>query len=209
MKSVFIDTCTTLDIEFVDPENNIRIKTDDVCDFLNKYFVEIGSKNKDQNIPATDIPNLLNGYVFDDILLPEVISLIKDIDVSKDSCLDGIITSIIKNALLAVHEKIMRLFSLSLNTGTFPRKWARGYVNILPKSGELSNPGNWRPITQTCVPSKLLEKIVHKRFMKILCDTDFLSENQYGFRKGRSTQQATFDIVNDLYHNMNSNLISG
>ena len=91
----------------------------------------------------------------------------------------------------------------------FQKKWANGFVNILPKSGDLTNPGNWRPITQTCIPSKMLEKIVHTRLMTILTENNTLSENQYGFRKGKSTQNATFDLTTDFYHNMNSNLVTG
>ena len=77
------------------------------------------------------------------------------------------------------------------------------------KSGDLTNPGDWRPIKQTCIPAIILEKIVHKRFMRILDNNNFLNGNQYGLIKGRSTQQATFNLAPDLYRNLNSNLISG
>ena len=84
-----------------------------------------------------------------------------------------------------------------------------GYVNILPKSGALNNPGNWRPITQTCIPAKLLEKTIQTRLMKILLQNGHINENQYGFVPGRSTQLAVMETVCDLHHAMNSNLITG
>ena len=46
-------------------------------------------------------------------------------------------------------------------------KWAKGLINILPKGGNLKDPSNVRPITQTLLPAKLLEKIVQKRFFEI------------------------------------------
>ena len=40
-----------------------------------------------------------------------------------------------------------------------------GYIILLPKGSDRCNPSNWRPITQTCVPAKMLEKIVQKRLI--------------------------------------------
>ena len=76
--------------------------------------------------------------------------------------------------------------------GIFPRKRAIGYIYILPKGGNKTDPSDWRPITQICVPAKLLEKIVQKRIIDYLNTNNVLSDFQYGFRKGRSTQQAIF-----------------
>ena len=48
-----------------------------------------------------------------------------------------------------------------MTTGIFPKLWSNGTVVLLPKSGDLSNPGNRRPITQTSVFAILFEKIIH------------------------------------------------
>ena len=82
-------------------------------------------------------------------------------------------------------------------------------MNILPKSGNLSNPGNWRPITKTCITAKLLEKTIQTRLIKILLQHGHIDENQYGFVPERSTQLAVMETVCELYHAMNCNLITG
>ena len=176
---------------------------------LTPFFVEVGSRIHNDTpfvLNNNDHPNV---HMFDDVQLPEEQSLIRGIDITKDSCIEGVSSYVLKCALTTVPSKLQRLFSLSLNTGVFPRKWAHGYINILPKSGDLSNPGNWRPITQTCIPAKLKEKVVHKRLMTILTDNNILDDSQYGFRCGRSTQHAIFDLTTDSYHNMNCNLLTG
>ena len=207
LKSVFDENRTNIDIEFIDPVTKCKVEKSETCDFLNKYFVEIGQTSNTRIIPAPVACE--NEYAFENVLLPEIINLIKCIDTTKDSCIHGITSCIFKCALSVLPSKLQQIFSLSLSNGKFPRKWAKGNINILPKSGDLSHPGNWRPKTQTCIPAKMLEKIVHKRLMSILTEKHTLSENQYGFRNGRSTQSATFDLVTDLYHNMNSNLATG
>ena len=207
LKSVFEENKTSLDITFVDPITKCMVNKDDSCDFLNKYFNEIGQSNTVVHLPnEIDCEHV---YDFGGIDLTETVKLIRDIDITKDSCIEGITSYFLKCALSILPMKIHQIFVLSLNRGTFPRKWARGFINILPKSGDLTNPGNWGPITQTCIPAKMLEKIVHNRLMVILSDNNVLNVNQYGFMKGRSTQGATFDLLSDLYHNMNSNLATG
>ena len=210
LRTVFIgESKTDIDVEFIDPIAKTVVPLGNVPDFLNEYFVHIGNRNQtpvyNDDIVHRQVPN----HVFDDITLREIKSLIKEIDISKDSCIDGISAEILKHAFQRIPDKIQMLFQRSINFGIFPRKWAIGYVNILPKSGTLSDPGNWRPITQTCIPAKLLEKTIQTRLMKVLLQYGHINENQYGFVPNRSTQMAVMETICDLYQSLNSNLITG
>ena len=91
--------------------------------------------------------------------------MVLHIDVGKDSCIDGVSTNILKYAMFVNVRAVQHLFSTSLSHGIFPRKWAMGYINILPKGGDKKNPSNWRPITQTCVLAKPLAKLVTVRLL--------------------------------------------
>ena len=93
--------------------------------------------------------------------------------------------------------------------GIFPRKWAIGYINVLPKGGDKTNPSNWRPITQTCLPAKMLEKIVQKRLLSHLDRYHILNDGQFGFRPGRSTQKAIFELTCDVSKYINSDKTTG
>ena len=104
---------------------------------------------------------------------------------------------------------MLHMFQQSLVLGVFPREWAVGYINLLPKGGDKRNPSNWRPITQTCIPGKILEKLVQKRLMKYLNDKSILNDNQYGFRSGYSTQKAIFELLCNLHLSLNSGDIMG
>jgi len=50
------------------------------------------------------------------------------------------------------------LFNL---TGVFPYSWKCARVVPIPKSGDLSNPANYRPISVLPILSKVLEKHIH------------------------------------------------
>ena len=208
LRSVFLgDGISNVDTDFIDPNTNSKISCENVPDFLNDFFVHIGSNNA--HPVHCNVQMDLPVHNFEPLSLREVVTLIKDIDISKDSCIYGISAEIIKHAFQKIPDKIQLLFQRSINSGVFPRKWAIGFVNILPKSGNLSNPGNWRPITQTCIPAKLLEKTIQTRLMKILLQEGLIDDNQYGFVPNRSTQLAVMETVCDLYRAMNSNLVTG
>ncbi len=57
----------------------------------------------------------------------------------------------------------------------------------VPKKGDRSNRSNYRPIDLLSCLSKAFETILNKWFLKYLSSFNFLSDRQYGFRKGRST----------------------
>ena len=56
------------------------------------------------------------------------------------------------------------------------------------KKGEKSDPSNYRPISLTCIASKILEHIVHSHVMKHFEHYNVLTDCQHGFRSKRSTE---------------------
>ena len=136
--------------------------------------------------------------------------MLRQIDVNKDSCIEGITLSILKSAFNVVPNAMSYIFQRSLLlVFFFPKDWAVGYINLLPKGGDKRNSSNWRPITQTCIPAKILEKIVQKQLMQYLTDQNILNKNQSGFRSGYSTQKAFFELLCNLHFSVNRDDIMG
>ena len=70
-------------------------------------------------------------------------------------------------------------------------------------------PSNWRPITQTNLFGKNLEKIIHRHFLRYLLNNDIITDRQYGFLPGKSTQEAIFDLVRHIYSSINNKKLMG
>ena len=185
--------------EFLDANTGEVINETDICDFLNNYYVNIGAANKVIEPPRPIWSQHDPGFVFEPITREEVKEVVKRIDEFKDSCIKGISTTVLKEVFNVLTDHLTYLFNVSFEESKFPRVWAKGFINILPKGGKLNDPSNWRPITQTLLPAKILEKLVQKRFYKILQDENFLDVSQYGFLPGKSTQLAIFDLLKDIY----------
>ena len=97
--------------------------------------------------------------------LLELYGIIVNIDVNISSCVQGIYAKTYKNLLEIMPVRFLKIFGNSLFLGVFPEKWACSTLTFLPKDGDKYNPNNWRPISQTNIFSKILEKCVHIRMI--------------------------------------------
>ena len=139
----------------------------------------------------------------------EILYYTNDIDLNKSSSVLDMSTKNCVDTMRAIPEILCCIYHTSITSGTFPSAWSLGTVILLPKTGELSNPGNWRPITQTSVFAKLFEKIIYNRLYTHLKAQDIFTEFQYGFLPNKSTQLAAFDLVKHIYSSLNNKKIFG
>lgn len=88
-------------------------------------------------------------------------------------------------------------------TGTVPKLYKITKVVPIFKSGDSSEPNNYRPISLISNFAKILEKIVQKRLVNFLNDNDILSTNQFGFRKRNSTLHPLTLLLNKVSDALN------
>ena len=74
------------------------------------------------------------------------------------------------------------------HTGEWPTPWAQSLVITLPKKGNLQQCQNYRKISLTSHPSKVMLNRLKPRVEKII------TEEQAGFRAGRSTTEKIFSL---------------
>src|SRR5678815_2006345 len=94
---------------------------------------------------------------------------------------------VLKECAYVQTPPLVQLYSLCLNTSTFPQCWKHAHVQPIPKKGSRSDPSNYRPITLTSIPSKIFETLLNSHFLDHLESHSLLSDRQYGFRRSRST----------------------
>ena len=58
-------------------------------------------------------------------------------------------------------------------------------------------PKNYRPVSLTCVISKVMEKIIRDALVSFFIDNGILSERQFGFVPGRSCTLQLFVFVEE------------
>ena len=90
---------------------------------------------------------------------------------------------------------------MSIVTGVVPADWKRAIVVPLYKSGDATQPCNFRPISVLSVIGKLAEKVVSLQLLNFLTVNRLMSPSQYAYRPGRSTEDAAVDVVSVIADN--------
>ena len=93
---------------------------------------------------------------------------------------------------------------IGINYAVLPLDWVSASVCPVYKKGDKQCVANYRPISLTCLLTKILEKIVHFRLYSVLEQNQVLCDNQFGFRKSRSTTSLLLTAVDDWAMSLNS-----
>ena len=72
-------------------------------------------------------------------------------------------------------------------------------VSPIFKTGDTADISNYRPISVLPCFSKILERVMYNRLYKYLTDQKILRPQQFGFRKGHSTEHAIVQLVDQIY----------
>ena len=100
----------------------------------------------------------------------------------RNKCADsnGIVAECFVYGSLELHEHLLRLFNLMLVDGNVEERWKQTTFSMIPKTGDLTNPGNWRPLAILNITYKIFTRMVYKRVKPILEAQQ--SKDQIGFR---------------------------
>ena len=182
----------------------------DIPDYINTFFVNIGtdlSRNNSFEKEYYQFHDAVHPVAFEltEVTEEDVLKEIGRLEIGKSSAIDHISTKIFKDAFtILLHQ----LTHFSISIGIFPTKWKTAKVTPIPKDGDLSSVNNYRPISLLPVPSKILEHLIQNQLLNNLEANDILDGEQGGFRKGRSTSETTASLLDDIYLNMNNQILT-
>ena len=104
---------------------------------------------------------------------------------------------VLKELATELGPSFAHLFQQSIDSGDIPKEWTLANISPLFKKGDRSLACNYRPVTLTCVPCKLLEHIVCSNIMAHLDAHKLLSDKQHAFRKWHSCEAQLTAVIND------------
>ena len=135
------------------------------------------------------------------VITPDLVyKTLKFLDPNKCMGDDGFHPRLLRNLASVLSKPLSILFTNSLNRGVLPDSWLNSTVVPIYKKVSRYDPLNYRPISITSVVCKTLERIIVSKIMEHLESNNLLSEEQYGFRSGRSTTDQlllTYEYVSE------------
>ena len=90
------------------------------------------------------------------------------------------------------------VFRRILHLGSFPACWKQADVTPIPKGPSSSSVANYRPISITPVPSKVIERLVAVRLRLFMEHCGVLQTTQFAYRKGLGTCDALLCVSHTL-----------
>jgi hypothetical protein len=182
----------TLVLSLIDKMNHTTDDPQQCADLLNNYFRDQFC----QDLQIIGVPKL--EYTGDMLQISEtgVAKLITSLKNGKSPGPDGIRKPDLLVHLPTEANCLSQIFRASLQSGKLPDQWKMAHVVPVHKGGELNLANNYRPISLTSIPCKLLEHIV-LHFLNEKLD-NILHNRQHGFRKGMSCETQLCATFHDL-----------
>lgn len=177
----------------------------DCANIFNSAFGSVFTKETDLSfyMPTSTIELLMPPITFS---VSGIISIINNLKLSSSAGVDNINSKFLKNTVDVCAEYLCLLFSQSLVTGQLPDDWKKGKVIPVFKAGNKNSPLNYRPISLTSVPCKIMEHVIFTHIISFLDKVNFFHPAQHGFRKGFSCETQLALFVHDLHSNLDNNL---
>jgi hypothetical protein len=200
-----------IDLLNIKPEPKLSVN------YVNNHFVNIGSSLADiilkqvaNNHPVSSSPSCSHpgSLVLLDTDHDEVPhdphvphdedNILMSLDSSSACGWDGINISFLKRARDFVVPFICKLANLCFKTGVFPKALKRSVITPVYKRGDKTDVSNFRPISVLTAITRIIEKLINIRVTNYLTKHHIISNYQYGFRRGVSTQDAVLDLTSNI-----------
>lgn len=163
--------------DFADPQS--------IVNGFAHFFSSAALINMEENLLFPETCNWGLNFQFSSISLDQTVSIMKKLS-NKFTAGDDLIPSfIVRDCSDVFAQPLTRIFNLAINTSTFPELWKRARVCPVFKKGDNAIICNYRQISILSNFAKVFEQCLYQDIYYSV--KNFISPDQHGFVKGRST----------------------
>jgi len=166
--------------------NNIVSDNSEMASILNNAFSSVFSNEDISNLPTCTPTN--NGSYVNDIYFDAVTvkNKIKKLKVSSSSGPDGLSSRFLADHVESLSPALAIIYNKSIESGQVPLDWKTANVTPIFKKGAKSSPDNYRPISLTSIPCKIMESIMKDCIVNHLITNHLINSSQHGFMANKS-----------------------
>jgi len=123
---------------------------------------------------------------------------LSDLDVHKSMGPDGMHPRVLRELADVIGEPLSIIFERSWRTGEVPKDWRKASVTPIFKKGKKEDPRNYRPVSLTSTPRKVMEQLILEVINKQVEEKKFIRSSQHGFTKGKSCLTNLIAFYDDM-----------
>jgi len=117
---------------------------------------------------------------------------------------DGLPPLLFKRLKHCLAGPLAMIYIQLLSVAAVPDEWKQAIITAVFKKGATGTVLNYRPISLTCVPCKIMERVIARQMYCFFKQNKILHKAQHGFVKGHSTCTNLLESVNDLTLSVNN-----
>ena len=125
-----------------------------------------------------DYGNKLNSVCLTPENVKKIINKLKSYGSSGPDKFSGLL---FKNVVNEISYPLSCIFNISMSTSSIPAIWKTEIITSIFKNGCPNEASNYRPISLTCIASKIMEAIIIDRRLDHLITCKLISSQQHGF----------------------------
>ena len=145
--------------------NGTATSTIDKADALSNQFQSVFTKEDCSNLPTLN-SSPTKSMLPIQISTEGIVKLLKELKLQKaPDGPDCVTATIIKTCAEQVAPLLQQIFQKSIDTGEPRLDWHKANVTPIFKTGNRSDPANYRPVSLTSIPCKMLEHMIHTNIM--------------------------------------------
>lgn len=169
-----------------DKQGIVRTNREEILKIVESFYAELYKKQA-EGTSGDKITRVLNQGSEDipEITVSEITRALSDMKNNKTPGEDGLVIEAIKMGGNKLLQAIKTLFNACLLKGITPSDWNNAVIILLHKKGDITNIGNYRPISLLSHVYKLFTKIITRRLSHKL--DSYQTREQAGFRTGYGT----------------------
>lgn len=170
------------------------------AEVLNSFFSSVFTKEDLSNVPVLETGCRSEGRLLTDVQVTPgaVRAKLSKLNPSKAQGPDKIPPKVLKELSEQLAVPLAILFNKSIDDGKIPAEWKEAEVVAIFKKGTRSDPGNYRPVSLTCVLGKVLESFIRDAIVSHMEDYNLFTKCQHGFRNKRSCVTQLLEVMEIL-----------